>query len=174
MCPPTKKKWVCSKGHWKWVSESPCAATEPHGYKYQRAQQDFSRRFQTNFTITSLWFSQNPNMLHKRIKSSTAHEKLMQHIKNINPKYGFYSGRNSSIGDVRDSFPSLVLNSHTVTADLEKHSSSLGVNSHKRESLLPRTSVKWTLQLPLTNISHTERWKSNWRAGPYTLNQPFP
>lgn len=159
MCPPTKKKWVCSKGHWKWVSESPCAATEPHGYKYQRAQQDFSRRFQTNFTITSLWFSQNPNMLHKRIKSSTAHEKLMQHIKNINPKYGFYSGRNSSTGDVRDSFPSLVLNSHTVTADLEKHSSSLGVNSHKRESLLPRTSVKWTLQLPLTNISHTERWK---------------
>lgn len=117
--------------------------------------------------------SQNPNMRHKRIKSSAGHEKLMQHIKNISPKCGSYTGWNSSTGDGRDSFPSLVLNTHTATADLKKHSSSLGMNSHQIKSLLPKTSVKWA-KLRQTNILHLERWKSNRGAGPHTLNQPFP
>lgn len=50
-----------------------------------------------------------------RIKISIVNEKLVQHIKNINPKCVFYTGWNSSTGDFSYFLPSFLLNSHTVT-----------------------------------------------------------
>lgn len=124
-CPSAKQEWVWSKGHWKWVSTSPCAATEHMAASIKEHSKPFPDIFKQISQRSFFGYSQNPNTPHKRIKSSTAHEKLMQHMNNINTKRGSYTGC-----DIRDSLSSLALNSHTATADLEKYSSSLRMNSH--------------------------------------------
>lgn len=58
----------------------------------------------------------------------------MQHIKNTNPEmWILYRMKEFYRGDFSDFLPSLVINSYTVTADLEKHSSSLRLNLHTKK-----------------------------------------
>lgn len=106
-CPSAKEKCVCSKGHWKWVSESPCAAKELMAASIKEHSKLFPDAFKQIAPFSFFGYSQNPNMLHKRVKSSAAHEKLLQHIENINlKKNASYTGWKSSTGRCQE-FPSL-------------------------------------------------------------------
>lgn len=105
--PSAKQKCVSSKGHWKWVSESPCAATKLTAASIKEHSKPFPDAFKQMAPSRFFGYRQNPNMLHKRIRSSIAHKKLMQHIENINPKYASYTGWKSSTGGVSDALSSL-------------------------------------------------------------------
>lgn len=76
----------------------------------------------------------------------------------------------------KDFLPSLVLSSHTVTANLEKHSPSFCLSLHTESHHCTKqvwNLVKFTLKLTLVNTLHKEMWQSNWTAGPPYLYRAF-
>lgn len=116
-CPSAKQKWACPKVHCKWVSESLHAADRTSWLQLSESTANFFHMLPNKFhNYVSLVIAKNPICPVIRIKISIADEKLMQHIKNTNPKmWILYRMKQFYRGDFSDFSPSLVLNSHTVT-----------------------------------------------------------
>lgn len=134
-CPSAKQKWVCLKLHCKWVSESLCAADRTSWLQLSESTANFFHMLSNKFhNYVSLVIAKTQICSIIRINISIANEKLMQHIKNTNPEmWILYRMKEFYRGDFSDFLPSLVINSYTVTADLEKHSSSLRLNLHTKK-----------------------------------------
>lgn len=169
-CSSAKLKWACPKVHCKEVSLHEADRTLWLQLS-ERTANVFHMLSNKCHNCVSLVTAKSWTRSVIRIKISIANEKLMQHVKNINPKMCIlYRMKQFYRGDFSDFLPSLVLISHPVTVSrLGKAFILLAPNLHSK-NLKPHCCLKqkWNLMLKLTlaNTGHRKTWKYNQKAGP--------